>query len=195
MAKSQQEINYENALAEKDKAQKNLSEANNNVNNQQLAIQTSQSNYDAIGKYDCGSGIMYYESQDLINTLTTLANTLGCAKAYQVAQGSPSQAKGVQLLAVLEQEKSQLTTYQQAVQTAKTAYDTATQNASNAYNDWLEWKKSNMSASELQEFLDVQQALEGGKLRMSAWKWFAIGGGVLLFAWLGFRIWKRAKNK
>lgn len=188
MAKSQFEINYENALAAKDQAAKALQDANQAIINKEKEIAQAEANLGNYGTWDCQGYTFYYDPQKTqVSQLQSASAVTGCGTLYNnVWSKTADHQKGQGYADAINTAKSALAQLKTTATQAKSTYDAATAIADAAYQDWLEWKKSNMTPEELDKFLELEQKASAGALRMDAWKWAGIIVGVLA---LGFGVW------
>ena len=199
MAKSQMEINYDNALAAKSKALNdyNLEKAENT----KLIKSESDAklNFDKIYWFDCkGTRYPFIDLPEDKKANLPQACSFPMANVWVNILNSPS------ILPSINKAKEFIRIYNEAIANTdaeeiilgnkKDSYDDAVKKATEAFKDWQEWKMANMTAQEAQDFLDVEQSAAGFGLRMSAWKWTAVGIGVLLFAWGAWWLIKRMKG-
>ena len=197
MAATQFEINYENALKAKNDAQAVYNKANTDYINNKKFTNDAKVKFAQCSICEIGGVNFRYKH-----------NEISCATIK--AQISPENAQGLfstvwstqhhqkdcdqwnnDYATAAGKEEGLLAT----VEIARAAYQVAEIAAKKAYEDWLEWKKSNMSASDLAEYLELEQAGEAFGLKLDTWKWVGIGIGSLAFLFGVWWILRRFKVK
>lgn len=197
MGKSVQEINYEEALKVKAEAQKLYSEAQKELGEAKVRVETNVGRVKRYGYINCGGFTFYFDknarsSEDFNSQVTSFP--FGCAAYYKGWKETAEHKAGVQVSTDLGSAESQLSSAIANEQQAKINYDNSVQAANAAYQDWIEWKKANMTAEELADFQELEDKAKGTALRMDAWKWAGIIGGVLVFGFGAWYLWKRIKG-
>jgi hypothetical protein len=195
MSATQFEINYENALQAKDEAQQAYTDANNAyLANQQYLTNAKVEN----DKYaDC-----VIESINFIHLKTktdcaTIKAAVPSGKASalytMVWKNFPDTINGLNARSNYATAVAKDAGLKATADDARAKYQEASIVAQNAYDDWMNWKVSNMTPEELDEYAEVGQQAELFGLKMAVWKWVAIGVGLLLFIFAAWWILRKFK--
>lgn len=191
MVKSQQEINYENALKAKKDAQEKLAQANEVLLNAKTDYGNSKTEFSKYKKISA-CGLIFYTSID-DNFDYSSQSQFQCI-VIKNAFNNGTFNKGENAKIDYDKALGNLNTAENSLKTAKINYDSASSIAEAAYKDWLDWKKANMSAEELESFNELEAEQEGTELRLSAWKWAGIIGGAFVVALAAWYLWKKFKS-
>ncbi len=197
MGATQFEINYENALKNKNDMQGLYNKAN------KAYLDNKKFTNDAKAKWEtcevCMIGGVEFLYQPAKQSCTKLKTDVGSMDP-QVAFNLAWKTQKVQLDCAkwrsdYNTAKTKDGGLKETVDQARNAYQEAEILANKAYEDWMEWKVSNMTPEELAEYEALAQSGKAFGLKLATWKWIGIGGGILAFAFGAFFILRRFKVK
>lgn len=197
MGATQFEINYENALKAKDIAQGVYNKSNNDYLTNKK--RTTDFKIERDHYHDCmidNSNFLFDDRQTNCGSIKDVV-PIGQGGIYfnAVWSKNPMYTNGVQARNNYNDALSKDSGLKETSEQARVAYQESEITAKKAYDDWMEWKVSNMTASELKDFQDLEQSGELFGLKLKVWQWIAIGAGVLVFFFAAWWILRKFKVK